>query len=81
MCVEVWVRPDGPEIETQGQLAKFLRMPVELLHLKPHYPLEARTADACLCPIEVQRVLTEEGYAFEFDCGDTMSIVVTGKST
>lgn len=81
MCVEVWVRPDGPEIESQGQLASFLGVHVGDLQVNTYSTPSARKEDACLCPIAVERMLSAAGYVFEYDHGDPMSIHVTGKST
>lgn len=81
MCTEIWVQPDGPEIDNQGKLAAFLGVRLEDLRSAGYYPPAARKPDVCLCPIEVTEMLTEAGYRWEYDRGDPMLVMVTGKST
>jgi hypothetical protein len=74
MCVRIWVRPNGPEINNQYDLAKWLGVKVHRLPIGQHYDATALRGALCLCPVDIERALTDASVNFER--GDTGDYIV-----
>jgi hypothetical protein len=65
MCTEIWVPDERREISNQYDLAKWLRVPVKRLPTSHGHTEQSLRGAVCLCPVDVERALTDAGASFE----------------